>query len=59
MKDEIEVRGVGLENNIKVYLKESVWKVVYWIDLAEDRDIFRAVVVKVMNVPVPSDPRNF
>jgi len=30
-------------------LKELGWKGVHWIDLARDRDKWRAVVKKVMN----------
>ena len=41
-----------LEDNIKMDLREVGWGM-NWIDLAEDRDIWRAVVIAVMNLCVP------
>jgi hypothetical protein len=41
------------KNKIKVDLQEVGWEVVNWIDLAEDRDRWRAVVNAVMNLGVP------
>jgi hypothetical protein len=41
-----------LEDNIKMDLGEVGWGV-NWIDLAEDRDIWRAVVIAIMNLCVP------
>jgi hypothetical protein len=38
---------------IHVYLRERGWDGVDWIDLAEDRDQWRALVNTVMNLPVP------
>jgi hypothetical protein len=32
---------------------------VKWIEMAQDKDMWRALVDKVMNVPVPSDAGNF
>jgi hypothetical protein len=40
-------------DNIKVDLREIVWDGVDWIDLAEDRDQWRAFVNTVMNLRVP------
>jgi hypothetical protein len=40
------------EDNIKVDLKEFEWGM-DWIELAEDRDRWRAVVNAVMNLRVP------
>ena len=40
------------EDNIKDVLQERAW-VVYWIDLALDRDKWRAIVNTVMNFWVP------
>jgi hypothetical protein len=35
--------------NIKMYLGEIKWGAMYWIDLAQDRDHWRALVNMVMN----------
>jgi hypothetical protein len=40
-------------NNIKMDLREIVWDVWDWIDLAEDREQWRALVKTVMNLRVP------
>jgi hypothetical protein len=40
-------------DNIKMDLIEIGWGGVDWIDLAQDRDRWRAVVNAVMNLPVP------
>jgi hypothetical protein len=36
--------------NIKMDLRELVWRCMDWIDLAEDRDQWRALVNMVMNL---------
>jgi hypothetical protein len=41
------------EDNIKMDLQEVGWKGVDWIDMAQDRDRWRAVVSAVMNLRVP------
>jgi hypothetical protein len=41
------------EDNIKMELKEVGWGGVDWIDMAQDRDRWRAVVSAVMNLRVP------
>jgi hypothetical protein len=41
------------EDNIKIDLKEVGCGGVDWIDLAHDRDRWRALVSTVMNFPVP------
>ena len=41
------------EDNIKMDLKEVACNAVYWVDLAEDRDQWRAYVRAVMNLRVP------
>jgi hypothetical protein len=41
------------EDNIKMDLREVGWGVVDWIDLAQDRDRWRALVNAVMNLRVP------
>ena len=38
-----------LEDNIKIYLKEIWWEDVPWIDLAQDRNKWWAVVSMIMN----------
>jgi hypothetical protein len=43
-------RRVG---NIKMYLREIGWGGMDWIDLAEDRDQWRALVNTVTNLRVP------
>jgi hypothetical protein len=40
-------------NNIKMDLKETGWDGMNWIDLAQDRDQWRAFVNTVMNLRVP------
>jgi hypothetical protein len=41
------------ENNIKMDLQEVRWGGIDWIDMAQDRDRWRAVVSAVMNLRVP------
>jgi hypothetical protein len=40
-------------DNIKIYLREIGWDGVDWIDLAQDRDKWKALVNTVMNLRVP------
>jgi hypothetical protein len=40
-------------NNIKMDLREIGWDGMAWIDLAEDKDQWRALVSTVLNLPVP------
>jgi hypothetical protein len=39
--------------NIKMDLREMGWDGLNWIDLAQDRDQWRALVNMVMNLRVP------
>jgi len=41
------------EDNIKMDLKEMVYGGMVWIDLAQDKDRWRALVNEVMNIRVP------
>jgi hypothetical protein len=40
-------------NNIKIDLGEMGWGDVDWVDLAHDKDQWRACVNTVMNIQVP------
>jgi hypothetical protein len=40
-------------DNIKVDLREIIWDDVDWIDMAQDRDQWRALVNTVLNLQVP------
>jgi hypothetical protein len=39
--------------NIKMDLREIGWDGVDWIDMAQDKDQWRALVNTVLNLPVP------
>jgi hypothetical protein len=41
------------EDNIRMDLREIGWGDMDWIDLAQDRDQWRALVNTVMNIRVP------
>jgi hypothetical protein len=41
------------EDNIRMELREIGWGAVDWMHLAEDRDLWQALVITVMNFWVP------
>jgi hypothetical protein len=45
--------------NIKMYLKEKGWDDMDWIDLAQNRGQWRALVNTAMNLQVPYNAGNF
>jgi hypothetical protein len=47
------------EDNIKMDFQEVGWGGMDWIDMAQDRDRWRAVVSAVMNLRVPQKAGNF
>jgi hypothetical protein len=46
-------------DNIKMNLREIEWDVMVWIDLAQERDQWRALMNTVMNIRVPENAWNF
>jgi hypothetical protein len=52
-RDNYEDQDVGEWFNIKVDLTETGWGGTGWIDLAQDKDQWRALVNTVMNPHVP------
>jgi hypothetical protein len=40
-------------DNIEIDLRELGWDDMYWLDVAQDRDQWRALVNTVMNLRVP------
>jgi predicted small integral membrane protein len=47
------------EDNLKINLKEMGWGGMDWIDLAQDRDRWWALVNVVINLQVPHNVGNF
>jgi hypothetical protein len=43
------------EDNINMDIREILWGAVYWIQLAQDRDQWRAVVTTVMKLRIPQN----
>jgi hypothetical protein len=50
--------GSRWEDNIKMYLQDVGWGM-DWIELAQDRDRWHAVVNPAMNLRVPKNAGNF
>jgi hypothetical protein len=50
---------LGWEDNIKIDLREIGWADMDWIDLAQDRDQWRALVNTVVNLRVPYNVGKF
>jgi hypothetical protein len=46
-------------DNIKMNLREMGWNGVDWIDMAQDRDQWRALVNTVLNLRVPWNAEKF
>ena len=52
-RDHLEDPGIGWEDNIKMDLQDVRGGVTDWLDLADDRDRWRALTNAVMNLRVP------
>jgi hypothetical protein len=52
-KKQLGRRRCRWEDNIRMDLREIGWGGMDWIDLAQDRDQWRALVNTVMNLRVP------
>jgi hypothetical protein len=46
-------------DNNKIGLREAGWDDMDWIDLAQDRDQWRALVNTIMNILIPYNSGNF
>jgi hypothetical protein len=44
---------IGWENNFEMDLQEKGWRGMDWIDVAQDRDKWRALVNAAMNLQFP------
>jgi hypothetical protein len=51
--------GSRLEDNIRMDLRETAWKYVDLIHLAQDKDQWQVVLNTIMNLRVPQKARNF
>ena len=57
-KRRLEKPGRKWEDNIKMYLLEVGWGYMGWIDFAEDRESWRALVNALMNFNIAHDRSN-
>jgi len=53
------VEDLGIDGNIKIDLQEVGWEGMDWIDLAQDRDRWRALVNVVINLSITKNTGNF
>jgi hypothetical protein len=58
-KNHWEDQDVGVWTILKWILRGIGWDGVYWIDLAQDRDQWRALVNTVLNLRVPKNAGEF
>jgi hypothetical protein len=47
------------EDNMKMDLQEVKWRGMDWMALGQDKDRWRALVIAVMNLPVPQNSWSF
>jgi hypothetical protein len=53
VRDHWEDQNVGGWTTLKCYLREIGWTGMDWIDLAQDRDQWKALVTTVISLRVP------
>jgi hypothetical protein len=53
MRERDHLEDLGVNGRIIIDLQEVEWGGMDWIDMAQDRDRWRAVVSAVMNLRVP------
>ena len=58
-RGNLEDPGVGGRIILRWFFREWIGGVMDWIDLAQDRDRWQALVNTVMNLWVSQDERNF
>jgi hypothetical protein len=58
-RDHLEDQDVGGWTILKRILREIGWDVIDWIDLAQDRNQWRALVNTRMNIRVPENAGKF
>jgi hypothetical protein len=46
-------------NHVKIYLRETGWDGMAWVNLTEDRDQWRVLVNMLMNLRVPQNVNRF
>jgi hypothetical protein len=57
-KKPLERPRLKWKDNIKMDLEEVGWGYMDWIDMAQDRDMWRELVNAVMNLRFPQDAGN-